>query len=270
MLNKFEYIKPKTETELRELLQKYHTNAKLLAGGTDLLVGIRAGLIQPKVLIDIKSIDTYDELNYDIEKGLIISPAVTCNRLLEYEPIQKHFPILYQAIHTIGSYQIRNRATVIGNISTSSPAADSASALLVLNAKIIIGTQEGERELPLKEFFKGVKKNALESGEWIKRIIISSNFANKKGVYLKSSRIKGHDLAICSVALLKTDDKIRIAIGSCNITPVLLPEFSLDTPLEKILEITQENIRPIDDIRASSEYRRNMVNVYIKRGLMSE
>ncbi len=266
MLTHFKYFKPKDENELIDLLKSNGSDTKILAGGTDLLVLMKQNIEQPKVLVDIKGISDYSKIITESDGSLTIGASVTCNDVIENECIQKHFPILVEAAKTLGSYQLRNRATVVGNICNASPAADMAGPLLVLGASVLVGNQGSGYEIPLKNFFTNVKKNALKQGEFVKAIKVPAYFRDAKSGYLKASRIKGHDLGICNVAMSRVNGTLKVAVGSCAITPVLLPDFeSKKINIKLIIETAMKNINPIDDIRGSKEYRKHIVQVFIKR-----
>lgn len=267
MINSLSYYKPKSEIEIIEKLKSFGDDAKILAGGTDLLVYMKQQSNSPKVLIDIKGVSDFSKIEIDTTGNLHIGAAVTCNEVIENQYIQNHYPILLTAAKTIGSYQIRNRATVVGNICNASPAADMATSLLVLDATVIIATEKGNREIPIKQFFVGVKKTSLQQNEFVKAIKVPADYKDAQASYLKASRIKGHDLGTCNVAMsCSKNGKVKIAIGSCNITPVLLPDFeSTNIDLAKVLTTAMNSIKPIDDLRGSKEYRTHLVQVFIKR-----
>lgn len=266
MLNHFTYFKPQTESELLEKVKSYGDDTKILAGGTDLLIYMKQGITAPKVLIDVKGISEYSKIVTASDGSISIGASVTCNEVIENECINKHFPVLVEAAKTLGSYQLRNRATVIGNICNASPAADMAGPLLVLGALVIIGNDSGGREILLKDFFIGFKKNILKVDEFVKAIKVPAYFRDAKSGYLKSSRIKGHDLGICNVAMCRVNGTLKVAVGSCAVTPVLLPDFESDRDGTKfVIEAAMNNINPISDIRSSKEYRKHMVKVFIKR-----
>lgn len=267
MLNSFSYYKPKSGIEIIETLKSFGDDAEILAGGTDLLVYMKQRITAPKVLVDIKAVPDFSKIEIDGAGNLIIGAAVTCNELVDNQYIRNHFPVLAIAAKTIGSYQIRNRATVVGNICNASPAADMAGAFLVLDAIVIIATEKGNREMPIKEFFVGVKKTSLRQNEFVKSIKVPTHYKDTEASYLKASRIKGHDLGTCNVAMSRSKNgKIKIAIGSCNITPVLLTDFdSNNIDMVNILTTAMNSIKPIDDLRGSKEYRKHLVQVFIKR-----
>ncbi|HPG31490.1 MAG TPA: xanthine dehydrogenase family protein subunit M [bacterium] len=264
MAEKFEYYDPKTVKELCKTLDEVGSKTKILAGGTDLIVEMRAGIKKPAGVIDVKKIKELKGIDFDAKKGLRIGSCVTCNELGRNPVIEKKYSILAECAESIASYALRNRATIAGNLCNASPCADMAPGLLVLGALITIVSSSGEKTIKLSDFFTGVKKTVLQPNEFVKEIIIPAEKANSKCKYMKQKRIKGHDLSMVSVAMA-VKDKITVAIGSAYITPVVLPEFAKSTKVEKIIEAALSVVKPITDIRSSKEYRLHIIGVYIKR-----
>jgi CO/xanthine dehydrogenase FAD-binding subunit len=249
-----QYLRPKTLSEAVELLSKYGKEAKVLAGGTDLIINLRDNIISCKYLIDIKAIPEMNELSYSEEEGLKVGGAVSLNDMIEFKDVQEKYPILVQGAKTLANSLLRNRATMLGNLCNASPGADMAPPALVLEGAVEAVSKEGRRIIPLKEFFLGVKKNALKEDELAVRVVFPP--ACGKGHYLKKQRIKGHDLSQVGVAgYLKNDGKYLFALGAVGPTPVLIDglcsEDSADTIVKKVLG----SISPISDQRASKEYR---------------
>jgi carbon-monoxide dehydrogenase medium subunit len=269
MLHKFEYAAPATRAELHELLSRKGKEARLLAGGTDLLVTIRGGAMKPALVIDVKKVLDLPGLSWSPKDGLVIGPAVTVNELLASPAVRDHFPLLSSCAHDLASYQVRNRATVIGNVVNASPCSDMAPALLCLGARAVISSTRGVRELPFTEFFKGVKKTVLLEDELLERILIPSASAGARGAYHKLKRINGHDLGIVGVALMKKDGVVRLGISSSAPTPVLVEGFKEGDPIEKAVAAARAATSPISDLRCSKEYREFMIEVFVKR-LMAE
>jgi len=265
MLAEFSYRAPRSRDDLLALLAETAGGGRIMAGGTDLLVGIRDGLIRPAVVIDIKKVTGFDRLAFDPKSGLSIGPAVTISALLENPVVRKKFPVLAAAASELGSVQLRHRATVIGNIVNASPCADMAPPLLCLQASAIIASPSGAREVMLADFFAGVKKTVLKPGELLERILVPAEMAGGRGGFMKLKRIKGHDLGIVSVALFKQGRILRVAVGSAAPTPILLPDFHASAPAEKVCREALKAIKPIDDVRGTREYREFMVQVFIKR-----
>ncbi|MEM2908227.1 MAG: xanthine dehydrogenase family protein subunit M [Candidatus Hadarchaeales archaeon] len=275
-LPKFNYLKPQTVGELTALLAEHGREAKLLAGGTDLLVLMRDRLARPKYVIDIKGIEELHRFSWDEENGLTIGAAVTLNELIASPVVKKRFPVLWKGASVLADPIIRGRATLVGNICNASPAADTAPALLVLNAEVIAVSEKGQRVIQIREFFKGVKRTALQEGEFVKAVRVPTPPDGTKSDYLKWGRTRGEDLAVVGVAALVSSSEerlVRVALSSVAPTPLLVPEVeeifrqsgSLDEKIEKAVSVVRERISPISDVRASREYRLHMAGVLTRR-----
>ncbi|GAH89877.1 unnamed protein product [marine sediment metagenome] len=166
ILKKFKYLKPDSIKETISILSQYGKKAQILNGGTDLIVEMRDKIIQPEYVVDIKAIPQLNKITYNKQDGLNIGATVTLNEISNSKVVQTHYPILVKACKTVGSYQVRNRATLAGNICNASPAADTAPPLLVLEAKVNIIGPTGEKIVPINQFFTGVKKNILNILAW--------------------------------------------------------------------------------------------------------
>jgi carbon-monoxide dehydrogenase medium subunit len=278
MLPKFDYFAPQTLQETFELLEKHGRDAKLLAGGTDLIVSLRAREQRPKSVIDIKGVKALHELSFDEKRGLTVGAAVNLNKLIHYDAVSKNYALLNEAVSTIGDYEIRNRATLVGNICNGSPAADSAPALLVLDANVNIASQEGKRTVPVREFHTGVKKTVLASNELVTSISVPTPPKGYKGGYLKGRRTVGEDLAVVGVGGLvipgsKGGKSVRLAYASVAPTPVRALEaekvFESNKPLNDLLDqampIVRKTVSPISDVRGGKDYRMNLVEVLTRR-----
>jgi CO/xanthine dehydrogenase FAD-binding subunit len=265
MLQKFEYAAPAGRAELLSLLAERGADSKLLAGGTDLLVNIRAGVMKPALVIDVKKVAGFTGLSWSASDGLLISPGTTINDLLRDRSVAERFPLLAECARDLASYQVRNRATVIGNVVNASPCSDMAPALLCLGARALIASARGQRELPFVEFFKGVKKTVLREDEVLERIIVPASAAGARGSYRKLKRINGHDLGIVGVALMKKEGLMRLGISSSAPTPVLVDGLKEGDPEEAVVAAARAAISPIGDLRCSKEYREFMVETFVRR-----
>lgn len=278
MLPKFDYFAPQTLQETFELLEKHGKDAKLLAGGTDLIVSLRAREQRPKSVIDIKGVKELHELSFDEKRGLTVGAAVNLNKLIHYDAVSKNYPLLNEAVSTIGDYEIRNRATLVGNICNGSPAADSAPALLVLDANVNIVNQKGKRTVPVREFHTGVKKTVLANNELVTSISVPTPPKGYKGGYLKGRRTVGEDLAVVGVGGLvipgsKGGKSVRLAYASVAPAPVRALEaekvFESNKPLNDLLDqampIVRKTVSPISDVRGGKDYRMNLVEVLTRR-----
>ncbi|MBF0501546.1 MAG: FAD binding domain-containing protein [Candidatus Riflebacteria bacterium] len=265
MLQTFSYVAPDSRKDLLAILNKEGTRAKILAGGTDLMVDIRGGKIAPAFVVDIKKIADLKGVSYSATEGLSIGAVTTCIELVTDKTIVAKFPIIADAASRLGSTQLRNRATIAGNICTASPCADLSCAMLALGASVEIASMTGTRIVKLADFFTGVKTTVIKADELVTRLIVAPELVNAKFGMEKLKRIKGHDLSLASVAVVKTGTLLRVALGSCAPTPIVLPDFPANAPLASILEVAGKTIKPIDDVRASKEYRKMMIMTFIEQ-----
>ncbi len=265
MLHEFCYFAPTGRKELLAFLDENKASSKILAGGTDLLVDVRGGKEKPGILVDIKKIPEYRIISFDPVEGLSIGAAVTCFQLISDRVIASKFPLIADAASRIGSPQLRNRATIAGNICTASPCADLGTALLALGASVETASAGRRRLIPLRDFFTGVKKTRLQRGEIVERIIVSPDMAGARGGMEKLKRIKGHDLALVSVAMIRNGNNLRIALGAAAPTPVVIEDLPASTPLGKVVEKVGDAIKPITDIRASQEFRLFMARNFVEK-----
>jgi carbon-monoxide dehydrogenase medium subunit len=266
MLQHFTYLAPRTRAELHSVLANEGAAASLLAGGTDLLVNVRAGLAHPKVVVDTKKVDDFAGIAWSERDGLVIRAGATINAVLDNARIRSDYPLVIACAHDLASHQIRNRATVVGNVVNASPCADMAPALLCLRAHAVISSLGGERQVPFSAFFKGVKRTVVAPDEVVECIVIPAASAGGRGGYYKLKRINGHDLGIVSVALcIERGGEMCLTVGSCAPTPVLIEgldaSLSADAAVAKVLAA----ISPISDVRATKEYRLHMVESYVRR-----
>jgi len=264
MTQTFKYRAPATRAELLDLTAD-HDAVRLLAGGTDLLVDIRNGFARPEMVVNLKHVAGYGDIAWSPTDGLAIGAAVTINQVLRSAAIREHYPLLAACAHDLASYQIRNRATVVGNVVNASPCSDMAPALLCLQARAVIASRRGERVVPFNEFFTGVKRTVLQRDEVLERIIVPPETAAARGGYRKLKRIKGHDLGIIGVALMKKDGVLRLGISSAAPTPVLVEGLTEDDPADVVVAAAHGAIHPISDVRCSADYRAHMVDTYTRR-----
>ncbi len=274
-MKSFDYAKPSSLDEAISLYGEYKDRARLLLGGTDLVVMLNDGVITPDMVIDLKGIDELKklEINGDF---LHIGAAVTFSELIDSELVREKFPIIWESARTVASTGVRNRATLIGNICSAVPSADSAPSLLVRDAVVIIASSNGEREVSIGDFFKGPRKTVVKPGEIVKEIkvpVITKKFG---GSYIKLGRYDGEDLAQTGVATLALEDKTyKVAFCAVAPTPVRATEVEeflkgkeiTDEVIEEAIPIALKAISPISDVRASREYRLHASGVIFKRSL---
>jgi carbon-monoxide dehydrogenase medium subunit len=281
-LPEIEFFFPKTLKEAFSLLKKYNRKARVFAGGTDLLPKMKRREVVPKYLIDLNGIPNLKFIKYEKEKGLRIGAATTLSEILESSLVNRRYPILTEAISQMASTQIRNIGTIAGNICNAVPSADSAPPLIVLGSQLkIVGPRKG-RTVLVEDFFKGPDRTVLDSNELVSEIQIPPTISGGRGAYLKHTLRREMDLAIVGVAVYLVPDSkkgickdIKIALGAVAPVPmrakkaeeVLRGKQLNDDLIEKAAQIASEESKPIDDIRGSAEYRREIVRVLTKRAI---
>jgi carbon-monoxide dehydrogenase medium subunit len=304
-MKKFDYLKPKTLEEALSLLNQYGEKASLIAGGTDVLVMIKQKTIAPDVLISLHGIAGLDKIQYN--GNLKIGPMVTHRTIEKSVLIRKEFSALADAADVLGSIQIRNVATVGGNLCTAAPSADTAPPLLVLAAQLKLKDTKSVRTIPIDQFFTGSGETALERGEILTEILIPKPLPNTGSAYWKHQRRQALDLPILGVAVLlslnkatvtcsnilctttpistllhslEEDDlvckEVRIALGVAAPTPMravkaenlLRGKKMSDELLEEVAVMAAQEAQPRDSIRGEAWYRRDMIKVLVKRMAM--
>ena len=304
-MRKFDYLKPKTFEEALTLLAQYGDKAKLIAGGTDVIVMIKQKTMAPDVLISLRGIPGLNEIKFN--GSLSIGPMVTHRAIEKSEIIKKDFSALTDAADFLGSIQIRNVATIGGNICTAAPSADTATPLLVLGAQAKIKSLKEEKTVPMEEFFKGPGETVLQPGELLRELLIPKLLPNTGSAYYKLQRRLALDLPILGVSVLLSLDKnrvtcsdllctaspisailhqmeddeivcreVRIALGVAAPTPMragkaeaLLRGKKLsDELLEEAANTAAEEAQPRDTLRGEAWYRKDMIRVLVKRMAM--
>jgi CO/xanthine dehydrogenase FAD-binding subunit len=278
-INKFEYLAPLSLNEALVMLREAK-DAKILAGGTDLLVQMKYGLCQPSLIIDVKNIPEPNAISAG-KNGVYVGSAIPLSKMLASPLFPREFNMLTQACSLIGSVQVRNRATMAGNICNAAPSADSAPALLCLGAKVIAVCSRGSRTINVADFFKAPGETALNADELVIAIEIPLPSERSAGCYLRHTTREEMDIAVVGVGSFLTltqDRKIkqaRIALGAVAPTPLRAyeAEYMLTgkAPTQEIIDQvaakTAEEAVPISDMRGSANYRCEMVKVLTRRTL---
>lgn len=281
MLPQFELIVPETLEEALEVLYRLGPQARILAGGTDVLVQMRGGQSRPRYLVDIKKLDQLRGIQLAPEQGLMIG-ALTTHRELELSPlIRDKFAVLHDGVSRVGSVQIRNRATIGGNICNALPSADSAAPLVALGARVRLRSLKGEREVALEEFFLGPRQTVLTPGEMLTHIMVPGADGAGAGAYIKFTRRKAMDLALLGVAFyLETEADVitcrraRIALATAAPTPIRIKEAEAvlvgqaltdSRILQEAGEVASRMARPRSSWRSSENYRRHLIKVLVPR-----
>jgi len=280
-LPRFEYIAPKTLDEALKVLNKYKETARLLAGGTDLLLQMKKRERKiPEYVIDLKGIPELDYISHDTD-GLEIGALTTISAIEQSPRVQSEFPILTQAASLMASPQVRNRATFVGNICNAAASADSAPSLLVLSATVKIRGIRKERTIPLEQFFTGPGTTVLKPNEIVVGIRVPKQIPGTRGVYLKLSPRHSMDLAVVGVAASGVCqngfcEDVRIALGAVAPTPIrvsgaesILKGHKISSELiDEAAKSAMNACKPRkNSYRASPEYRRDMVYVMTRRAL---
>jgi len=277
----FEYVSPKTLADAIGFLKKYGNDARVMAGGTDLLLRLKRGDIQAKVIIGLKNIKDLNTITFHREKGLTISATALLADVAKHPDIRKYYPSIASAAQGTANVQVRNMGTVIGNLCNASPSADNAPMLLVLGASLNIIGPDGERRLSLDEFFKGPGLTALGQNEIVVSVDVRIPEENTGTSYLSLSARGQVDCTAVGVGVKLTVDgnkckDARIVIGACAPVPmgvakaekILKGHRLSESQMEKAARITVDEIRPITDVRASASYRSKVVEVVVKRALL--
>jgi aerobic carbon-monoxide dehydrogenase medium subunit len=273
-MRRFEYFEPTTLGEAAALLSRYGGRAQPLAGGTDLLVELKEQLRRAECVVNIKRIPGMDQLSYDAREGLRIGALVTA-REVELSPItSEKYSSLVQATRELGSIQVRNRATIVGNICRASPSADTLPPLIADSAWLRIVGAKGERTVRLEDFFTGPGKTVLGVDELVTELLLPPPPPNTRKVYIKHGRRKAMELATVGVAVTLNTD-VKIVLGAVAPTPIrarkaedLLRGRTLDEKLiAEAAKAAADESRPISNVRASAAYRREMVEVLTRRAL---
>jgi carbon-monoxide dehydrogenase medium subunit len=274
----FKYARPASLAEVFALLDEHGDEASLLAGGTDLVVELRNRSRRPKVVIDLKRVA---ELQPGIsERGgwLTITATTSMADVQENALVQMWFPALVDAAATVGSVQIRNRATLGGNICHASPAADTAPPLLVYEAVVNVASARGDRRLKLDEFLVGPRQTVLQIGELVTSIELPIATERRAATFARVTRRRGVDLATVSLCcMVDASGRTRFAYGAVGPRPFLVTEEAgaLSDPSageeskDRALRGLLERASPISDVRGSREYREAMLLVMSRRALRS-
>lgn len=283
-MQEFNYIRPTSLQQALDFLAQADGEVRPLAGGTDLIPQMREGRKTPGWVMDVKSIPELNRLEFDPKGALHLGAAVPCADLIASKEVGERFSLLKQTASLIGGLQIRNRASVGGNICNGAPSADTAPALLCLGATAHVAGQTGMRKLAIDDFFTGPGKTALSAKELLVEIEVPASPPRSAGCYLRMTPREEMDIAIAGVASYvvltargQRCKQARISLGAVAATPLrarkaeaVLSGKALDAALiEQASRQAAEEARPISDVRGSAEYRRHLVEVLTRRTLTS-
>jgi carbon-monoxide dehydrogenase medium subunit len=274
-LPNFEYIRLDTIEATVQFLKEHANQTRAFLGGTDTFVAMRDRRLKPKYLVDLKHLAGFNTLHFDPGEGLTIGAAVCLNQLISAEAVKDNYPVLVEAAKHVGGYQLRNRATLVGNLCNASPCGDTIGPSILYNGIANIIGPGGKRIVPLEEFFLGPGKTILDEGEIVQAISFPLPPKGNKGTYVCIGRTKLADLAIAGVTVMGAPDQnaasgfcFRIALTAVAPTVILVDEAKrclANQPihaavLQEAAQIAMDRCKPISDVRASQAYRREMVH----------
>ncbi len=275
----FDYVIPQDYVEAAQILGSGAGHVRPYQGGTDLLIRMRSGSVAPERVVDLKHLVGMREISETPDGGLIIGAACTMNQIAADVRVCRRYDLLAQACKLVASDQLRNRATIGGNCCNASPAADSAPALYCLDAEAEVYGQNGRRRIPIASFFAGPGKTTLQSSEFLTSLHLPPSPLGAIGVFNKLGRTKIGDISIVNVAVYSWQPDgawriWRIVLGAVGPTPLRAPRAEIilasDVSPEAIraaAAAAAEAVQPIDDIRATAQYRRAMAAVLAQRGI---
>ncbi len=281
-MHAFEYVTAQTVDEAISLLAEKGDQARVLAGGTDLIVQVREGRRHPDVIVDVKKLAETNVLSYDPQNGLNLGAAVPCHRIYGDATIAQAYPGLMDAFTLIGGIQIQGRASVGGNLCNSSPAADSIPALIVHHTVCVIAGPNGRREVPVEQFCSGPGQNILQAGEFLVSMRIPAPPKNFGACYQRFIPRNEMDIAVVGAgsSVVLSDDgssvtAARVSLGAVAPTPLLVDEAAAalvgktvsDDAIEAAAQAAIAASRPIADMRGTIEQRRHLAGVLTRRTL---
>lgn len=275
----FEYVRPDSLDHLFTLMETHGSRARLLAGGTDLVVKLRKGPADrstpPQLVIDLKRVR---ELRSDVAhtaSGIRIGARAVMTDIISDPAIRQHFPALRDAALVVGSVQIRNRATLAGNLCNASPAADTAPALLAYGGRITVIGRNGSRQIALEQFFAGPGRTNLAFGEIVESVDLPLPREGTGAAFQRLTRRHGVDLAIVSVCCVVSPEHVRFGLGAVGPRPFVVQDDTGNltrtaaevSSREALLRRLLNQASPISDLRARDDYRAAMLIVLARRAL---
>jgi CO/xanthine dehydrogenase FAD-binding subunit len=273
----FAYERPDRLDDAVAILAEHGPDARPLAGGTDLIIRLRDGSIRPRFVVDVKRIAELDAEVREVGGSLRFGARATMTDIAADERVRREYAALAESALFVGSVQIRNRATLAGNMCNASPAADTAPALLVYGAQIIVRSPGGTRRIPLAEFFVQSGVTTLERGELVEAIELPRPSGPRGSLHLRRTRRRGHDLASVTLAIAMTADGVtRLAYGSVGPRPLLVVDetgvladrAASEAEQARVLDRLFADASPSpNSMRASPDYRLAMLRVLAVRGV---
>jgi carbon-monoxide dehydrogenase medium subunit len=277
-IRSFELLQPRSLPEAVELLQKHGDDARVIGGGTTLVILMKQRALYYPCLVDLQTVPGLNQITREND-GIRIGALVT-HRMVELSPVvRQDFSVIVEAFRHIGNVRVRQTASVGGNLAHADYRLDPPPALLVLGAEVSMFGPSGARTIPLKEFFRGMYETALESGEILTEVKIPTMPAKSRAVYLRYSMLSANDWPCVGVAAFAQKEngrckELRLAVGGMAATPLLISglQFANDQTfdeavIDKIIAVVEEQIAPFSDLRGSEWYKRRMAKLFVKKAL---
>ena len=276
----FDYARPYSIGEAVQLLSGAGDKARVLAGGTDLLVQLRADRKQAELVVDVKRIPEMNEIRYQAEKGLELGSAVPCYQIYRNPLLKEKYPALVDVASIIGGTQIQGRASIGGNLCNAAPSADSIPLLIALGVRCRIAGVDGEREVPVEQFCTGPGRSILKPGELLVSLQFPPPAPGKGACYIRFIPRNEMDIAVAGAGVgVELDNGLirsaRIALASVAPIPLYVPEAGAalagspasDDAIQRAADIAKEAAKPITDMRGTVDYRRHLCGVLVRRAL---
>jgi carbon-monoxide dehydrogenase medium subunit len=276
ILPEFELLLPQSIKEAVDALGKLKSKASVMAGGTDVVISCTKGFGSPNV-ISLAEIPALDYVEYDSKNGLRIGAMATLQQVADNADVKKRYPALWKACAINGTPQTRNMGTVVGNIMRASPSGDCICAVLALGGKVVLRSSKGKREVSIDDFYIKYRETACKADELAVEIKIPAPAAGSCNAFARMTRttldLSKVNVACSLVMSGKTVKEARVAIGAVAPTTIRLKKVEAllkgsqitDVVLQKIAETVPKEIKPIDDVRSTAEYRRDVAGVMVKR-----
>lgn len=273
-MREFEFLQPKSIAEAIAMRVEHGDRLVVYNGGTDIVIQLRDRLIAPDYVMDVKKIPGLHEITFSEKEGLFIGACVTMNEIGGNEAVRTHYPFLAEAALSVGSKQVRNRATSVGNIVNASPLCDTGTPLYAADAVMCLEGPNGKREVPIREFITFVRRTVLQKDEIVTGIKVAYD-KDLRGIFTKVARRREVDLSTICATVARSGSEWKLAFGAVAPTPVRLPKTEellrgkeiTEALIDEAAKLARTEVSPIDDVRASKEYRLDVVEVIVRRSL---